>query len=656
MFRNIRGTQVLIIFVFGAFLGFLCFFGFMRHLPVILAPTNVSQEPPYARSSMVFMDRDLAREGQVVTFTGPLFSSATTTIFLYNLSNGLEPEKYRGTYTEDASTATNSFSVREGYIEGTISSANNQLILLRFFDQISYQETAQATTTLSSDGKLRGELKEIEGTSRVFEMKKIPLLPGGIGLSIHHLKTSLQSSPFIDVCEFEATYPVTDDPEINQLIQKALSSSTTKDIEEEAEAYLADCKRRTTTDGIGFVHENNLRMSRSLETQITLNQNGILSFFLHGWDWAGGAHGAITDRSITIDLEQKRLVTLSDLVPTSRLRDFLAYQKQWTLETSFARLHDENSISPEQFAQMADFDVLRSFISSTEYLSREEQNHRYGGLQDFYLTPSRLVKYYNSYDLGPWMNTPRIEIAYQGQPLFSSSTLLQRLPAIQTNLRVEKEIGDAFKKRWSEVPGRFTTTTSQWQTFTSPKYGYQISYPPEFLTQIDPRELHQTQSSPDRPEALHDFSLYYPMPEGFPSSFLIQVSERSTWQKLQPHGYRPLVSQEQWDEERLFLRNAQIGDGCDFLNIKYVPEILGFSHACRVIQVNGITMLDRELPWSPSTMIGRTVTFYQGDKRFDINLPNGFYDFLPFSEVDRVKSGTILDIGERILKTMRFSN
>jgi threonine synthase len=38
------------------------------------------------------------------------------------------------------------------------------------------------------------------------------------------------------------------------------------------------------------------------------------------------------------------------------------------------------------------------------------------------------------------------------------------------------------------------------------------------------------------------------------------------------------------------------------------------------------------------------------------NLWERFSDFLPFSEVDRVKSGTILDIGERILKTMRFSN
>lgn len=612
--------------------------------PSSLPPTVSASDTAttISTSSTTFIDL-FETEGVPTLFEGTLFTDATTTLYLYKRGGSSSKEVIHGAYLEEG----------QGLIEGSVVPTDPRKILLDFIDYPGIFPSGHATTTLSQDGQtMQGVIVYDDGTaSHSFVLKKKEPLPGSIPFSIQRISGTWQSLPFVDTCEVELEYPVTNDVDVNRLIMQAMIQPGSKSIEDDATRYLESCQD-LATDTTLHVHRNGIQMSRHKIATVKLNQNGLLSLFIQGDDWDGSAHQSRVNTSVTIDLEKIKIITLGDLVDAPHLQDFLTYEKKSLLEASYGYLNHVEPLSHEEFAQMGEYQSLQSFVSSTHFLPASVQKQRYGSLQDFYLTPTGLIKYYNSYELGSWMNTPEVIMWYQGQPLFSRTSVLQRLPLFQQDQEAHKKEIQELKQALMDLPGTVTTDTSRWRTFVSKEYGYSLMYPPEFLTTIDPNQLHQTQSSPDRPEDLHDFALYYPMPEGFPTSFLVQVTKEGQWEKKQPLGYVPLRSSQQWKEEKQFLAQAHPGDGCDFLITKSEPG--DTSQDCRVLRFQGMSVLDRQLTWPPSMMVGHVLTFYRGETRYDINIPNAFYDYHNFDVLDAVKKGTILEIGEKIFQSMKF--
>jgi hypothetical protein len=97
---------------------------------------------------------------------------------------------------------------------------------------------------------------------------------------------------------------------------------------------------------------------------------------------------------LTADHESDELLVLGDIIAPEHLKVFLQYE--------YAKLLTENreSLYPEP---AADFDAL---IENTESLSAEDQFGSFAHINNFFLTPTSIVAYFNSYDIAPYAAGP----------------------------------------------------------------------------------------------------------------------------------------------------------------------------------------------------------------------------------------------------------
>jgi hypothetical protein len=211
------------------------------------------------------------------------------------------------------------------------------------------------------------------------------------------------ASPNFQTASLSNTQQLQLEREVSHFIATALGSDA--DIESPAELdaladdYLDRCQNEITTEyndlsSAGEELFTNLKRSVEVVYAVKLNDHGLLSFGLDEYSYSGGAHPNQRSMYLTADRQSGELVILGDLIAPEHLKVFLQYE--------YAKLLTENreNLYPES---AADFDAL---IENTESMPAEAQFGSFAHINNFFLTPTSIVAYFNSYDIAPYAAGP----------------------------------------------------------------------------------------------------------------------------------------------------------------------------------------------------------------------------------------------------------
>lgn len=198
--------------------------------------------------------------------------------------------------------------------------------------------------------------------------------------------------------------------QIAQFLTSSLNSvednATLADIESWADDYLETCQQEITDEYQAF-HDNGddlfMNLERSVEViyDVKLNQDGRLSFGLNEYAYTGGAHPNQFMRYFTLDAGANKILTLGDIINPTQLKPFLQYAAAQLLADNRDLLYPEATEG---------YDAL---INDSAEMSAEEQLETYGDQDNFFLTPTGLVLYYNTYDIAPYAAGPLfVELPY----------------------------------------------------------------------------------------------------------------------------------------------------------------------------------------------------------------------------------------------------
>lgn len=201
------------------------------------------------------------------------------------------------------------------------------------------------------------------------------------------------------------------DNEAFLFLQQSLNTTTPITHYEQIENALADeyietCKQEITAEynalaGQGEEFFTNLQRVVNVVYKMTINEFHLVTIGFEEYANTGGAHPNQRTVYYNIDRGGNRLLTLGDVVSSEHLRDFLKVEKTKLLEAH------ENDIYPESAEE------FQAIVNDKSRMSPEDQLEEYGSFNGFYLTPTSIVTYYNTYDIAPYAAGPiTIEIPY----------------------------------------------------------------------------------------------------------------------------------------------------------------------------------------------------------------------------------------------------
>lgn len=179
------------------------------------------------------------------------------------------------------------------------------------------------------------------------------------------------------------------------------------DLKTVVDSYLDNCYQQIEAEYAYLEADQEFLLSslkRSLEItyHIKLNQNGLLSFGLSNYSYNGGAHPNNDTQYHTFDLNSGQTLSLSDVVAADQLKALIQLEKTKLLANEQENIYQD--VSETYLALLAD----------TTIMTAEEQLAAYGTIKNFYLTPSALVFYYNSYDIAPYAAGPmQVELPWE---------------------------------------------------------------------------------------------------------------------------------------------------------------------------------------------------------------------------------------------------
>ncbi len=183
------------------------------------------------------------------------------------------------------------------------------------------------------------------------------------------------------------------------------------DVTAAVDEYLTTCVSRledsegTAQDTDDDSPEDYLDQYISSDFDITLNALHVLSVTLNAEGYTGGAHGYSTQTFVNVDLGGNRLITLGDILIDDQLKAFFQNEKARLLTASRDVIYPS---SVEEF---------ETFIADQATMPTEEQYNVYGQFKNFYLTPTSIVTFYDSYEIAPYaagpmtVEIPLIELA-----------------------------------------------------------------------------------------------------------------------------------------------------------------------------------------------------------------------------------------------------
>lgn len=193
------------------------------------------------------------------------------------------------------------------------------------------------------------------------------------------------------------------DQAMAEFIAKALNSSeeipSTYDLDRIAENHLDECRveierEYSALSSSGEDLFTNLKRTIDIVYNIKINEFHLLTVGLDEYAYTGGAHPNQDMLYLNIDRGGDRLLTLQDIINPEHLKVFLQYEKAQLLANHRDNLYPE--ITEE-------YDAL---IENQSSLTAEQQVELYGQVDNFYLTPTSIVTYYNTYEIAPYAAGP----------------------------------------------------------------------------------------------------------------------------------------------------------------------------------------------------------------------------------------------------------
>ncbi|MFZ2682116.1 MAG: DUF3298 domain-containing protein [Patescibacteria group bacterium] len=239
-------------------------------------------------------------------------------------------------------------------------------------------------------------------------------LAGDVDVQAVELKKSFVLNEYAS-CELKITYPTFPagslpekvgfqvDHEIAHFIAEALGHNdeidSTHELEDIADDYLAGCQSGIETE---YNHLSaadadmftNLKRSVEVIYSVKINQHHLLSIGLEEYSYTGGAHPNQHTTYFNIDRGNDKLLTLGDLLAPEQLANFVKFEKSKLL------VENQDNLYPETIEE------YEALINTATPATAAEQTAKYAKLTNFFLTPTSLNTYYNSYDIAPYVAGP----------------------------------------------------------------------------------------------------------------------------------------------------------------------------------------------------------------------------------------------------------
>ena len=186
--------------------------------------------------------------------------------------------------------------------------------------------------------------------------------------SSEHVMTT---SEVTDTTAFSASYPMFNEPALDEIVRYALTNSDTAGIENVAKAFIAEYDE--------WVNESGYAHSWFSQHTIAVQQNtpSYVSLISDVHFYTGGAHGSYHTRFIHYDTNRKQETVLTDWVHPERMNE---------LEAVAERIFRANEgIAPNQ--------ALDSYFF---------ENSRFSLPDNFYIADGQIHFLYNIYEIKPY--------------------------------------------------------------------------------------------------------------------------------------------------------------------------------------------------------------------------------------------------------------
>jgi hypothetical protein len=308
------------------------------------------------------------------------YLSGTTPDGTLDLSLTTAFEKVRGSFTLTKNgTATSGMAL--GDVTGT-----HQLVFGLYTGR--WDDFAAATGTWQGDSlALHLTLNGQAPMDIVLAPKK-----GGANFDVVTVTGSDKRTDGSERCSFNFAYPVMHNDNADAVIRKDFGLGATSTAQDLSDEFISRCKSdiddllsdTTTAD-----YAKDMAYDSETLFSVERNRGNVISFLIDSYDYEGGAHGMPGIYGVNIDVNAGKSLTLGDLVKRDDLKPLLQKVEAQVLKEYSDALFDE---------PLANF---KKFVAD-QHPASESELVTFAGLDNFYLTDTGIVFYWNVYEISPY--------------------------------------------------------------------------------------------------------------------------------------------------------------------------------------------------------------------------------------------------------------
>ncbi|MEI7512221.1 MAG: DUF3298 domain-containing protein [Candidatus Uhrbacteria bacterium] len=289
--------------------------------------------------------------------------------------------KVRGSfiYTENSSSTT-------GIVFGNTSDTKE---LLFGFYTGQWDEFANATGTWQ-DNTLNLDIARTAKAPTKFSLTQTK--DTGAKISVTTASGSDKRTDGTERCTFNFAYPVLENENANTIIKKEFGLGATTTPQLLANEFIARCKtdiedllsNTTTAD-----YAKDAAYDSETLFSVERNRDQIISFLIDSYDFEGGAHGMPGIYGVNINLESGTSLALGDIIKRDSLKPFMQkIEKQLLAEYT-------DALFEEPLTEFKKFIADKKPATEAELVT-------FAGHNNFYLTNSSIVFYWNVYEISPY--------------------------------------------------------------------------------------------------------------------------------------------------------------------------------------------------------------------------------------------------------------
>lgn len=223
-----------------------------------------------------------------------------------------------------------------------------------------------------------------DGSTDVVRIDTLPYTTERYRQASEHVMTTMEAT---DTTAFVASYPVFNEPALDEIIRYALTHSDTADVASAAAEFIAAYDEWVTESGVAHSWYN--------AQNIVVQQNtpSYVALVSDAQSYTGGAHGNYHTRFIHYDTYQKKEILLTDWVSPERMNELTAIAER-IFRTS-------EGLTPDQ--------ALDDYFF---------EGGRFSLPDNFYIAGGQLHFLYNIYEIKPYsegqstLSVPLDEVAH----------------------------------------------------------------------------------------------------------------------------------------------------------------------------------------------------------------------------------------------------